>query len=203
MWRNLYSHSLSTHHPQLTERMFPHVLRHNKASGKKLPPKGKDASTHLKWNKVRDVLLRMCEDICVGSAGVKTGGRKLESKAWRERRRQIGVHRAVWGELGGMPIFMCTMFSVLFITETTSEPEPALRRTLSGEERDFKAHLSSFCQGASFNPGTFLPSLAHTNTHSDTHSIAFLSSVSNETPTDLYDTNNSTQRSLLCDTVRP
>ncbi len=97
------------------------------------------------------------------------------------------------------------LFSVLLIPQTTSKPEPTLRGPLSEEEGDFEAHLSSLCQGASFNPGTFLPSLTHTHTHtkSDTHSIAFLSSASNENPKDLHDTNNSTQHCVLGETVCP
>lgn len=43
----------------------------------------------------------------------------------------------------------------------------------------------------------------HTYTQWHTHSIAFLSSVSNGTPGDPCDTNNSTQRGLLCDTTQP
>ena len=75
-------------HPPPTarrERMFPHALRHNKASGKKLQPKGEDALTHPKWHKVRDVFLRIVTGLCAHVQWVWR--RTSEFKAWREKEK--------------------------------------------------------------------------------------------------------------------
>lgn len=199
--KNLYSHLLSTHHPQLgLERMFPHTLRHNKASGKMLPPKGKDVSTHPKWNKMRDVFLWMCEGCMRRFGGCKAGER--ENRSLKHNGKREGRLVCAWGEVRRACWHFCVCARPCVCERVRWEAVECFTycrnslkaRTSTQENTDtrrgaiFKAHLSTLCQFASFKTETPPPWYRHKHTQWHTQS----SSVSNESPEDLSD-NNSTQ----------
>jgi len=55
--------------------MFPHALRHNKASGRKAPAKGQRGEhASPKTHKAHDVLTLVCEGCVVGLVGIQSQG---------------------------------------------------------------------------------------------------------------------------------
>ncbi len=148
-----------------------------------------------------------------GFSRCKDGGRKLEGVTGEGEGRLVCTELCEASLVACLSpcvcVWMCVWMCVWCLVYYSFQKQPQSQNQHSGEDWVEKGGILKLIYPVSVrvHHSTQGPSCprwhTHTNTHSDTHSIAFLSSVSNETPTDLYDTNDNTQLSLLCDTVRP
>lgn len=132
--------------------------------------------------------------VCGGSVGVKKEQENLSLRCDEKRRGKLGVRGCACWE-----VVSCFIYS--------TNPVCGTEHCVKGNREILKlicpvsvrVHRST--QSSSCSPWHAHTLLTYTQRH--THSIAFLSSVSNGTPGDPCDTNNSAQRGLLCDTVQP
>lgn len=154
------------------------------------------------------VLLRMCEGCMRRFGGCKEGGRKLEFEAWREERREISVCLR-WDERGGISVLVCEWVRVCVCevfdcftycrfslkARTSTQENTGTRRGAIFYFLKLICPLSVGLHYSTRRPPPCPPWYRHKHTNSDAHTQ--YSSLSNESPEDLSDTNNSTQISVF------